>query len=136
MLDGGQESAPRPQIFCCNGAYGRYVHGVHQEKQSRWIINLCLENEYDRRSHTFLSSSFSLHYIPVELHHDRCDVTANLSLSNSSDYEGGGTIIADMGRVIKLDKGEVLLHPGSLVHGGMDIYKGTRFLLVTFAHFE
>jgi hypothetical protein len=29
-----------------------------------------------------------------------------------------------------------LLHPGSLVHGGMDITEGTRFLLVIFAHFQ
>lgn len=26
----------------------------------------------------------------VELHHDRCDVTANLALSESHEYEGGG----------------------------------------------
>jgi predicted 2-oxoglutarate/Fe(II)-dependent dioxygenase YbiX len=72
----------------------------------------------------------------VELHHDRCDVTANLALSKSTDYEGGGTLLADAGTVIRLEQGEFLLHPGSLVHGGMDISSGTRFLLVTFAYLK
>jgi predicted 2-oxoglutarate/Fe(II)-dependent dioxygenase YbiX len=72
----------------------------------------------------------------VELHHDRCDITANLVLSKSQTYEGGGTFIPDVGSVVKLEQGEFLLHPGSLVHGGMDIQKGTRYLLVIFAHLE
>jgi hypothetical protein len=72
----------------------------------------------------------------VELHHDRCDVTANLLLSSNHDFKGGGTMIPDAAQVVMLQKGEVLLHPGSLVHGGMDITEGTRFLLVTFAHFQ
>jgi predicted 2-oxoglutarate/Fe(II)-dependent dioxygenase YbiX len=74
--------------------------------------------------------------VPVELHHDRCDITANLVLSKSNTYEGGGTLIAETGRVVKLEQGEFLLHPGSLVHGGVDITQGTRFLLVTFAHLK
>jgi hypothetical protein len=81
------------------------------------------------RQHLPLSSA-------VELHHDRCDVTANLALSKSTDYGGGGTILADTGSVVRLEQGEFLLHPGSLVHGGMDITYGTRYLLVTFAHFK
>lgn len=63
-------------------------------------------------------------------------MTANLALSHPRDYVGGGTFIVDVGRVIKLDQGEFLLHPGSLVHGGMDITDGTRYLLVTFAHLK
>jgi len=70
------------------------------------------------------------------LHHDRCDVTANLSLSRHDAYSGGGTYIAALNRVIKLEQGEVLLHPGQLLHGGMPITAGTRYLLVTFANFE
>jgi predicted 2-oxoglutarate/Fe(II)-dependent dioxygenase YbiX len=77
-----------------------------------------------------------LHIPTVELHHDRCDVTANLALSKRTDYKGGGTMLVDIDRVIRLEKGEVLLHPGSMVHGGMDITEGTRYLLVTFAHLK
>ncbi|KAG7354642.1 hypothetical protein IV203_003998 [Nitzschia inconspicua] len=90
----------------------------------------------DKNQPHVLKYSAAMGHTGVELHHDRCDVTANLSLSDRSDYEGGGTMIVDIGRVVKLEKGEVLLHPGSLVHGGMDICGGTRFLLVTFAHFQ
>ena len=75
-----------------------------------------------------------LQYFPtVELHHDRCDITANLALSRSDTYVGGGTTIAAIGQVVRLELGEVLLHPGSMVHGGNPITAGTRYLMVTFA---
>lgn len=72
----------------------------------------------------------------VELHCDRCDITANLSLSRSNTYTGGGTFIAAMNKVVRLEQGEFLLHPGGLVHSGNPIITGTRYLLVTFANFE
>ena len=71
--------------------------------------------------------------VTVELHHDRCDITANLALSRSDTYVGGGTTIAAIGQVVRLELGEVLLHPGSMVHGGNPITAGTRYLMVTFA---
>ncbi len=71
-------------------------------------------------------------YAAVQLHHDRCDITANLVLSSSDSYVGGGTTVAAIGQVIRLEKGEFLLHPGSLIHGGNPITAGTRYLLVTF----
>ncbi|KAL3894027.1 MAG: hypothetical protein SGARI_007868 [Bacillariaceae sp.] len=83
----------------------------------------------DKNQPHILKYSAAMGHTGVELHHDRCDVTANLSLSNSTDYKGGGTMLVDIGRVVRLDKGEVLLHPGSMVHGGMDITEGTRYLL-------
>jgi len=99
------------------------------------------------RSRIFSNSRLSIHVYyrnvfflslcqTVALHHDRCDVTANLSLSRHDAYSGGGTYIAALNRVIKLEQGEVLLHPGQLLHGGMPITAGTRYLLVTFANFE
>ena len=90
----------------------------------------------DKNQPHILKYSAAMGHTGVELHHDRCDVTANLALSNISDYKGGGTMLADIGRVVRLEKGEFLLHPGSMVHGGMDITEGTRFLLVTFAHLK
>ena len=70
----------------------------------------------------------------VPLHHDRCDVTAQLMLSRSSDYVGGGTYFCDMDQTIRLERGELLFHPGSLVHSGRDIMSGSRLLLVWFVH--
>ena len=72
----------------------------------------------------------------VELHHDRCDVTANLMMSRSHTYAGGGTYFPDLNKVVRLKYGEFLLHPGSLVHGGTEISKGTRYLMVLFAHLK
>ncbi|KAL7552935.1 hypothetical protein ACHAWF_016189 [Thalassiosira exigua] len=61
----------------------------------------------------------------VELHHDKCDLTANIMLSRSDSYVGGG-----------LEFGEFLIHPGNLVHGGVDIIRGTRHLMILFTHTE
>lgn len=70
----------------------------------------------------------------VELHHDQCDVTANLMLSSSSDYSGGGTYLDVVQMTIHLERGEFLLHPGSLAHAGRDISSGSRYLMVFFCH--
>ena len=72
----------------------------------------------------------------VELHCDRCHITANLALSKRDSYRGGGTYIAAMNKLVVLDKGEILFHPGDLVHGGNPITAGTRYLLVAFADLE
>jgi hypothetical protein len=72
----------------------------------------------------------------VQLHHDRCDVTANLTLSRDGDYQGGGTFYPATGSTLRCAQGEFVLHPGSLVHAGTDITAGTRHLLVFFCHFE
>lgn len=70
----------------------------------------------------------------VPLHHDRCDVTAQLMLSHASDYVGGGTYFCDLDQTVRLERGELLFHPGSLVHAGRDISSGSRLLLVWFVH--
>ncbi|CAJ1951236.1 unnamed protein product [Cylindrotheca closterium] len=94
----------------------------------------CHEVVVDKNQPHILKYSVDSGHTGVQLHHDRCDVTANLALSRSGDYCGGGTYIRDTGSIIKLNYGECLLHPGSLVHGGMEVTKGTRYLMVTFAH--
>lgn len=72
----------------------------------------------------------------VQLHCDRCDITANLSLSCKNSYSGGGTYIAAMDKLVKLEQGEMLVHPGHLLHAGNCITAGTRLLLVAFADCE
>jgi hypothetical protein len=69
----------------------------------------------------------------VELHHDKCDITVNLCLSRSNSYVGGGTIFPAARQVIRPDFGEFIIHPGSLVHGGINIRAGSRYLMVLFA---
>jgi hypothetical protein len=68
------------------------------------------------------------------LHHDPCDVTANLMLSSSSDFAGGGIYLDVSQTTVHLELGEFLLHPGSVAHAGRDISSGTRYLMVFFCH--
>lgn len=70
----------------------------------------------------------------VELHHDKCDITMNVMLSRSSEYQGGGTYFRDANRNVRLGFGEFLLHPGDAIHAGSNISGGTRFLMVIFAN--
>ena len=113
--------------YICHSIQILYSSSSCQQQQQQKVV-------VDKNQPHILKYSADTGHTGVELHHDRCDVTANLALSHRSDYVGGGTFIVDVGRVIEVDRGEFLLHPGSLVHGGMDITEGTRYLLVTFAH--
>lgn len=68
----------------------------------------------------------------VEMHYDGCDVTWNCVLSKSSEYDGGGTYIRALRKTVKLEQGQVLIHPGELYHKGCDISNGVRALIVCF----
>lgn len=59
-------------------------------------------------------------------------ITINALLSNNDDFGGGGTYIEVLDRVIRLEQGQMLIHPGCLAHGGADITFGVRQLLVAF----
>lgn len=72
----------------------------------------------------------------VELHHDKCSLTANIMMSRSNSYVGGGTYFPDAKTTVKLEFGEFLIHPGKIVHAGVDITKGTRTLMILFTHIE
>jgi predicted 2-oxoglutarate/Fe(II)-dependent dioxygenase YbiX len=53
-------------------------------------------------------------------------------LSQSHEYDGGGTYFRCIKQTIKLRKGQVLIHPGDLYHRGVDISRGMRQLVVCF----
>lgn len=66
------------------------------------------------------------------MHYDGCDITWQIMLSDLQEYEGGGTYIRALRKTIKLQQGQVLVHPGELYHKGVDITAGTRLLVVGF----
>ena len=68
----------------------------------------------------------------VEMHYDGCDITWNAMLAKSSEYEGGGTYIRALRKTVRLEQGQVLVHPGELYHKGVDITSGIRALIVCF----
>ena len=46
------------------------------------------------------------------------------------------TYFPDANATIRLEFGEFLIHPGNLVHGGVDITQGSRYLMIMFTHTE
>ena len=53
-------------------------------------------------------------------------------LSELYEYNGGGTYFQALRRTVKLSMGQVLVHPGDLLHKGVDISAGERRLAVCF----
>ena len=72
----------------------------------------------------------------VELHHDKCSLTANIMMSRSHSYVGGGTYFPVAKATVRLEFGEFLIHPGKLVHAGVDITQGVRTLMILFTHVD
>jgi len=67
----------------------------------------------------------------LDLHHDGSFFTVNILLSNTSDFQGGGTYFND-GTTTFLEQGDMLVHSGMIKHAGLSITKGKRYLLVAF----
>jgi len=68
-------------------------------------------------------------------HVDSTALTINISLSNESEYEGGGTrfFAADRKELtIRNAAGSALLHDGDIEHAGVAISSGKRYILVAF----
>lgn len=68
-------------------------------------------------------------------HKDGSHITLNIALNDKSEYENGGTKFIDDNEVISLDKGEMLIHCGKELHTGVQITKGTRYVMVIFMDF-
>jgi hypothetical protein len=72
----------------------------------------------------------------LEIHTDACDYTANIALSDLTDYEGGGVYFENINQTVSCEIGDMLIHSGYLKHAGMKIKKGKRYVLVTFLKLE
>lgn len=66
------------------------------------------------------------------MHYDGSNWTWNLMLSDSKEYEGGGTFFRCLQQTIRLRQGQLLIHPGDFYHKGVDITSGERRLAVCF----
>jgi hypothetical protein len=67
----------------------------------------------------------------LENHVDSGLITFNIALNNNTEYEGGGTYFDD-GLIFNIDKGEMLVHCGKVIHRGLTITKGVRYILIGF----
>lgn len=73
---------------------------------------------------------------PLHIDNTHKSITINVLLSDNGDFGGGGTYLKAIDKTIKLEQGEVLIHPGNLEHAGADITFGVRQLLVAFLECE
>eukprot|EP01084_Bolivina_argentea_P231140 389865_1 len=68
----------------------------------------------------------------LKLHRDGSLISFNILLNNKNDFEGGGTYIKHINKVIEINKGDCVMHSGKVLHAGHPITKGQRFILVGF----
>ena len=71
----------------------------------------------------------------LDMHHDGSFLSFNILLSNTYEFEGGGTYFDD-GLTAHLEQGDILIHSGRIKHAGLPITKGTRYLLVGFLNLD
>ena len=67
----------------------------------------------------------------LEMHEDGSFISFNILLSNTKDFEGGGTYFDD-GLSSYLEQGDMLVHSSRMKHAGLPVTKGTRYILVGF----
>lgn len=73
----------------------------------------------------------------LQIHQDSSSISFNIALNQYDvDYTAGGTYFALINDVIKIDTGDILIHPSKLYHSGHAISKGTRYLLVGFVNVD
>ena len=65
-------------------------------------------------------------------HTDGCILSFNILLNENSDFSGGGTNFPEYGKVVRSQRGDCVIHPGKILHGGFPITSGSRILLVGF----
>jgi tetratricopeptide (TPR) repeat protein len=68
------------------------------------------------------------------LHRDASLVTMNIALSDPSEFTGGGTYIDGMNTTlpIMIQKGHALCHASGIMHAGVGVQSGQRWVLVLF----
>jgi hypothetical protein len=71
----------------------------------------------------------------LELHKDGSFLSFNILLSNTDDFEGGGTYFDD-GLIMTQEQGDLTIHSSKIKHAGLPITKGTRYLLVGFINLD
>ncbi|KAI8987577.1 hypothetical protein BDF20DRAFT_814367 [Mycotypha africana] len=68
----------------------------------------------------------------LKLHTDGCLFSITLLISHEDDFEGGGTYFKNMDDIVYLKQGDCAYHDAHVLHSGVDITKGERYILVGF----
>ncbi|KAI9323365.1 hypothetical protein BX666DRAFT_1886116 [Dichotomocladium elegans] len=65
-------------------------------------------------------------------HTDGCLISFNVLLNSPAEFEGGGTWFASTNTVVTIGQGDCVFHDARIMHKGVDIVRGERFILVGF----
>ena len=92
----------------------------------------CLPNEtrFDITDLNIIKYSADLQ-THLDYHKDSSFITFNIALNGKTEYEGGGTYFDD-GLIFNIDKGEMIVHCGNVIHRGLTVTNGVRYILVGF----
>ena len=69
------------------------------------------------------------------LHHDHCDISLVVSLTDVNEYKGGGVYFPKYKKVVKNKIGHIAFHPGYITHkhGIRPSIQGNRYELISYA---
>ena len=69
----------------------------------------------------------------LPLHRDGYELSFNILLSEPESFEGGGTRLASLGLTVQPERvGDIFMHCGQMKHGGAQVTRGVRYILVGF----
>jgi hypothetical protein len=69
----------------------------------------------------------------LAVHKDQSHYSFNVLLSDAlTGFQGGGTYFVDKDETVKIKQGQACIHPGDILHRGMEVTEGTRYILVGF----
>lgn len=70
----------------------------------------------------------------LEFHKDGSIISFNILLNDSSDFDGGGTIIQHISgdKLYESERCNLFMHSGKIKHSGKKITRGIRYILVGF----
>jgi hypothetical protein len=69
----------------------------------------------------------------LAVHKDQSHYSFNVLLSDAVvGFQGGGTYFVDKDETVKIRQGQACCHPGDILHQGMEVTEGTRYILVGF----
>eukprot|EP00929_Paragymnodinium_shiwhaense_P015578 TRINITY_DN123693_c0_g1_i1.p1 TRINITY_DN123693_c0_g1~~TRINITY_DN123693_c0_g1_i1.p1 ORF type:complete len:367 (+),score=29.87 TRINITY_DN123693_c0_g1_i1:65-1165(+) len=68
------------------------------------------------------------------VHEDGSRITFQVALNDEQQaFQGGGTHFVDMNCRLQPGRGDAVLFPGNLLHAGLEVTQGTRYILVGFS---
>ena len=72
----------------------------------------------------------------LPLHNDQSEFSLTIAMNPLNEYEGGGTYFCETNETFKTEAGGVISFHGDLLHAGITITKGKRYIIVCFIYKE